>query len=180
MGLLEIIGSLLMVIGCVFALTGSAGVLRLPDFYSRLHPSGKTDTLGQLLILMGLSLFAAQQVVTTVSAEDADAASAWLGYANILLKVLMLSFLLLVTAPTATHAITKAARLDRYTTIPVHGDPADARVQYIAVDGDITRRLDEAPQQVLDVHEDVHAEDKPDAVDQDPVQTQQDPEDDAP
>lgn len=153
MGVLEIIGSLLMVLGCVFSLTGSLGVLRLPDFYSRLHPAGKTDTLGQILILTGLSLFAAQQVIVSVSAEDADAASAWFGYANILLKVLLLSFLLLVTAPTATHAITKAARLDRHTVIPVDGDPASARVHHIAVDGDITRRLDETPHQVLDVHE---------------------------
>jgi multicomponent Na+:H+ antiporter subunit G len=151
MGVLEIIGSLLMIIGCVFSLTGSFGVLRLPDFYSRLHPAGKTDTLGQILILTGVSLFAAQQVMTAVASEEADAASAWLGYANILLKVLLLSFLLLVTAPTATHAITKAARLDRHTNISVDGDPAAARVHHIAVDGDITRRLDETEHQVLDV-----------------------------
>jgi multicomponent Na+:H+ antiporter subunit G len=161
MGVLEIIGSLLMLVGCVFSLTGSAGVLRLPDFYSRLHPSGKTDTLGQLLILSGLSLFAAQQVLVAVAAEEADAASAWLGYANILLKVLMLSFLLLVTAPTATHAITKAARIDRHTKIPVHGDPAESRVQHIAVDGDITRRLDETPHQVLDVIHDEASQSQP-------------------
>jgi multicomponent Na+:H+ antiporter subunit G len=113
MGVLELIGSVSMVVGALLTLTGSVGVLRLPDFYSRLHPAGKTDTLGQLLILLGLSLFAAQQVLASLLSEDPAVREDWLGYANILLKVGLLSFLLLVTAPTATHAIAKAAHLER-------------------------------------------------------------------
>lgn len=126
MGVFELLGALLMVVGCLLAVTGSVGVVRLPDFYSRLHPAGKTDTLGQILILTGLSLFAAQKILEAVLSEDPAVADGWLGYANILLKVTLLSFLLLVTAPTATHAIAKAARLDRDTQIPVDGDPANA------------------------------------------------------
>jgi len=125
MGVFELLGSLLMVVGCLLALTGSVGVLRLPDFYSRLHPAGKTDTLGQIMILTGLSLFAAQKVLEALMSEDPAVADGWLGWANILLKVTLLSFVLLVTAPTATHAIAKAARLDRDTQIPVDGDPAN-------------------------------------------------------
>ena len=33
--------------GCFFALTGAVGLLRMPDFYSRLHAAGKADTLAQ-------------------------------------------------------------------------------------------------------------------------------------
>jgi multicomponent Na+:H+ antiporter subunit G len=155
MGVLEVFGSLLLVAGCLLAVTGSVGVLRMPDFYSRLHPAGKTDTLGQLLMLSGLALFAGQQMLTLLLAEDPVEGNAMLGWANVLLKLLLVSALLFVTAPTSTHAITKAARLDRYTAIPVDGDPAnDARVQDIIVDGDITRRLDEpTPAEVLEQEE---------------------------
>ena len=153
MGVFEILGALLMVAGCVFSLTGSVGVLRFPDFYSRLHPAGKTDTLGQMLVLSGLALFAAQQVLNSVLSEDPNVTAQWLGHANVLLKVVLLSFLLLVTAPTATHAITKAARLDRHTNIPVDGDPATPRVQDVAVEGDVERRIDETPGATLDVVE---------------------------
>jgi len=37
-----------------FVLAGTLGVLRLPDFYTRLHAAGMTDTLGAELILLGL------------------------------------------------------------------------------------------------------------------------------
>jgi multicomponent Na+:H+ antiporter subunit G len=127
MGVLEILGSVLMVAGCVLALTGSVGVLRLPDFYSRLHPAGKTDTLGQVLILSGLALFAGQQVLGALLSKDPAVADAWIGHVDILFKVLLLSLLLFVTAPTATHAIAKAARLDRETKIPVEGDPGNPK-----------------------------------------------------
>jgi multicomponent Na+:H+ antiporter subunit G len=158
MGVLEIFGCLLLAVGCLLALTGSAGVLRMPDFYSRLHPAGKTDTLGQLLILSGLVLFAGQQLLTLLLAEGSDPdGAALLGWGNIILKVVLVSALLFVTAPTATHAIAKAARLDRHTDIPVAGDPAvsppaittlveeSAYVQQVVSEHDITRRLDPEP-----------------------------------
>jgi multicomponent Na+:H+ antiporter subunit G len=162
MGVLEIFGCLLLVVGCLLALTGSVGVLRMPDFYSRLHPAGKTDTLGQLLMLSGLVLFAGQQILDLLLAEGSDpSGAALLGWGNIILKVVLVSALLFVTAPTATHAIAKAARLDRHTDIPVAGDPdlsppaatkfveelveESAYVQQVVSEHDITRRLDPEP-----------------------------------
>jgi multicomponent Na+:H+ antiporter subunit G len=150
MGVLEVLGSVLLAMGCLLALTGSVGVLRMPDFYSRLHPAGKTDTLGQLLMLCGLMLFAGQQMLTLLLTEGSpDDSGQLLGWANIVLKVLLLSALLFVTAPTSTHAIAKAARLDRYTQIPVEGDrpvlahlDESARLHPTAIADDITRRLD--------------------------------------
>lgn len=156
MGPLEIIGSLCLAAGCVFALTGSIGVLRMPDFYARLHPAGKSDTLAQALILFGLALFAGQQLLTTLAADDAAPGGhgdEWLGLANIMLKLLLLSALLFETAPTAAHAIAKAARIDRYTKLHVDGDPESSRVSEIVVVGDVVEKLEEPAGPVLDVHE---------------------------
>ncbi|PRP97650.1 Na(+)/H(+) antiporter subunit G [Enhygromyxa salina] len=153
MGVLEIIGSVFMAIGALFALTGSVGVLRMPDFYSRLHPAGKSDTLAQALILLGLALFAGQQLLDTVTGPDEHGGhgDAWLGLANIMVKLVLLTALLFLTAPTATHAIAKAARLDRYTRVPVENDPGASRVAEIVVAGDVGEQLEETAGPVLDV-----------------------------
>ncbi|HLT38078.1 MAG TPA: monovalent cation/H(+) antiporter subunit G [Enhygromyxa sp.] len=156
MGVLEIVGSLFLAAGCVLALTGSIGVLRMPDFYSRLHPAGKSDTLAQALILIGLALFAGQQMLEVVLAGRAGehGGAELIGLANIMLKLVLLSALLFVTAPTATHAIAKAARLDRFTRIRVEEDPGASRVGDIVVAGDVGEQLQEEPGPVLDVHDD--------------------------
>ena len=75
--------------GLLFVLAGSIGVLRLPDFYTRLHAAGMTDTLGAELIFIGLIIQA--------------------GFSQVTLKLLLIGFLLLLTSPTATHAIAHAA-----------------------------------------------------------------------
>lgn len=75
--------------GLFFVLAGTLGVLRLPDFYTRLHAAGMTDTLGAELILLSL-IFQA-------------------GFSQMTLKLLLVAFLLLVTSPTATHAVAHAA-----------------------------------------------------------------------
>lgn len=88
----EIVTTVLLGLGCVIAFSGSYGVIRMPDFYARLHAAGKTDSLGQPLIFIGL-IFVTPDVLTQI-------------------KLLLVAFLIFVTAPTATHAITKAAHLD--------------------------------------------------------------------
>lgn len=75
--------------GIFFVLAGTFGVLRLPDFYSRLHAAGMTDTLGAELILLGLIIQS--------------------GFSQMSLKLMLVGFLLLVTSPTATHAVAHAA-----------------------------------------------------------------------
>ena len=157
MGVFEIIGSVFLALGCVFALTGSIGVLRMPDFYTRLHPAGKSDTLAQGLILIGLALIATQQLIGLVEADHGEGhgTPAWIGVANIILKLVLLSALLFLTAPTSTHAISKAARLDRHTRLSIDADdPGGSRVAEIVVVGDVEERLSEANKPVLDVHED--------------------------
>lgn len=78
--------------GLFFVLAGTVGVIRLPDFYTRLHAAGMTDTLGAELILFGLIV-------------QCDFPSDW----QIIAKLLLVAFFLFVTSPTATHAVAHAA-----------------------------------------------------------------------
>jgi len=52
--ILDIISWLFLLSGSFFAIVGGIGIVRLPEFYSRLHGGGVTDTLGAALILIGL------------------------------------------------------------------------------------------------------------------------------
>ena len=89
-GVISTIGTLVsMSAGLFFVLAGTIGVLRLPDFYTRLHAAGMTDTLGAELILLAL-IFQADNV-------------------QMVLKLLLVAFFLFVTSPTATHAVAHAA-----------------------------------------------------------------------
>lgn len=90
-------------LGAFLALTGSLGLLRMPDFYTRLHPAGKNDSLGQLLVVVGLCFQATH----------------WMHVA----KLLLIAGFLLLTAPTATHAITKAAWIAGLRPWLKPGDP---------------------------------------------------------
>ncbi len=76
--------------GSFLCVAGALGLLRLPDFYTRLHAGGVIDSGGASLILMGLMLQA--------------------GFSLIAVKLLFILIFLLITSPTATHAIAHAAR----------------------------------------------------------------------
>lgn len=78
-----------VVAGSLFLLVGGIGILRLPDFYSRIHPAGITDTMGAWLLLVGL-MFASEAWLVTV-------------------KLVMLLLFLAVTSPLSGHALAKAA-----------------------------------------------------------------------
>ncbi|MBT3536137.1 MAG: monovalent cation/H(+) antiporter subunit G [Rhodospirillaceae bacterium] len=86
---LDILSWILLLAGCGFVLIGAFGIWRLPDFYSRLHPAGLTDTMGAGLILLGLLL----------QAETAMVA----------IKLLIIAVFLLFTSPTTGHATARAA-----------------------------------------------------------------------
>jgi len=89
-GLIRFVGTVASIAGGLFfVLAGTIGVLRLPDFYTRLHAAGMTDTLGAELILLGLIIQS--------------------GYSQMTLKLLLVAFFLLITSPTATHAVAHAA-----------------------------------------------------------------------
>lgn len=75
--------------GGLFCAIGALGLLRFPDFYTRMHAASVTDTVGAALILLGLIL---QAGVTLVAA-----------------KLVMIGLLLYFTGPVAGHALAKAA-----------------------------------------------------------------------
>lgn len=90
---LDILSWVLIVIGSVFSVVGAFGLLRLPDFYTRLHAAGITDTLGAWALMGGILL----------------QTESWLVAVKLVLIVVFLFF----TSPTATHALARAALASR-------------------------------------------------------------------
>jgi len=86
---LEALSWVLLAAGGAFCVIGAAGMLRMPDFFTRMHAAGVTDTLGAGLILLGLVLQAGLTLVTV--------------------KLVAIGLLIFFTSPTATHALAKAA-----------------------------------------------------------------------
>lgn len=91
---MDIVVTVLLFWGALFFTGGTVGILRFPDFYSRLHPAGKLDTMGLLLSLAALALFNLHHIsVGTVLTS---------------LKILMIAVFVFLASPTATHAIVDA------------------------------------------------------------------------
>ncbi len=91
---MEIVVGLALAIGLIFFLGGTVGILRLPDFYSRLHAAGKLDTLASLMMLLGLALANVEHFT-------------FLGLLTSL-KILLIVVFVFIASPTATHAIVDA------------------------------------------------------------------------
>jgi multicomponent Na+:H+ antiporter subunit G len=87
--LIDALSWLCLVAGGIFCIIGAVGMLRMPDFYTRLHAASVIETLGGGLIMLGLLL---QAGVTLVAA-----------------KLLIVALLVFFISPTATHALAKAA-----------------------------------------------------------------------
>ncbi len=79
---LDVLSWICLLVGGAVGVLGGLGLLRFPDFYTRLHAAGMTDTLCAFLIVLGLALEGP------------------------------LLLFLVFTAPTATHALARAATLD--------------------------------------------------------------------
>lgn len=82
---------LCLLAGGFFSIVGALGLLRMPDFYTRMHAASVVDTLGAGLILAGLILQA--------------------GLTLVAVKLLMVGVLLFFASPTASHALARAAML---------------------------------------------------------------------
>jgi len=106
-GIISLISWILMLIGCVFIVTGAVGLIRMPDLYSRLHAASITDTGGALFIALALIL---QSVFVFGSVMAA-------------IKMLLILFFTLITAPTASHALAKAALLSGLIPTDAQGHP---------------------------------------------------------
>ncbi len=92
---MSVLAIILIVIGVFFFTTATIGLLRFPDFYTRMHATGKGDTLGALLILAGLALYNLDHGFSV-------------GAILVSIKILFITVFIFIANPTATHAITKA------------------------------------------------------------------------
>ena len=88
MSILHILSVILLFGGLFFFFTATVGLLRFPDFYTRLHATGKGDTLAVFLSLIGLALYE--------------------GFSLVSLKIIFIAVFMFIAQPTATHAISRA------------------------------------------------------------------------
>lgn len=92
--MMNIIVVFIMMFGLLFFIGGAVGIIRMPDFYSRLHPAGKLDTLGIMAMVLGLALYNLHHFNTL----------------SVLLsiKMILIVFFVFLSSPTATHSIVDA------------------------------------------------------------------------
>lgn len=86
---LNISSAICLFLGSFLCLSGGVGIIRFPDFYTRMHAAGVTDTLAASMILIGLML------------QNPDAI--------VISKLVMILLMTLFISPTASHAMAKAA-----------------------------------------------------------------------
>ena len=91
---MDIIVILLLLCGLIFFTGGAVGIIRFPDFYSRLHPAGKLDTMGSLFTMIALALFKLHHF----------------SFGNLLtsLKIILIMVFVFISSPTAVHGIVDA------------------------------------------------------------------------
>jgi len=85
----DIIGYIMMVIGIMFDIFGCIGLVRFPDVYNRLQAATKCVTLGTVVLLVGVALIC--------------------GWGPMSAKAIICAVFILITSPTAAHAIAKGA-----------------------------------------------------------------------
>lgn len=97
MEIVHILAAVIISLGVFFLFVGSLGLIRLPDFFSRTHATGKSDTLGIMLIILGLIMvqWSGDHSVLTKFVNSA--------------KLLIIIVFVFLTNPTATNALSKAA-----------------------------------------------------------------------
>ncbi len=87
--MIDIIGYILITVGILFNLFGCIGLVRFPDVYNRLQAATKCVTLGTIMLLIGAALVS--------------------GYNPMSAKAIICAVFILITSPTAAHAIAKGA-----------------------------------------------------------------------
>ncbi|AWB34613.1 monovalent cation/H(+) antiporter subunit G [Orrella marina] len=87
--ILGLISDAMLATGAAFVVIGAFGVIRMPDLYTRMHASSVTETLGMLLVMVGLLLTQGWSLAT--------------------FKLFAIAVFLLFTAPVASYAMANAA-----------------------------------------------------------------------
>ena len=89
MVLVDILSGLSIALGVIALITGSIGLVKLPDLFSRTHAVGMMDTAGVGFIILGLII---HEGLTLVS-----------------VKLALVGIFLFFTSPVATHAVAQVA-----------------------------------------------------------------------
>lgn len=87
---MDVLAVVFMLGGLFFFFTGTVGLLRFPDVYTRMHATGKSDTLGAQLMLIGIAIANGWNVTSV--------------------KIILIFAFLMLANPTATHAMIRAAK----------------------------------------------------------------------
>ena len=87
--IINIASWVLLVGGSAFLLIGAIGLIRLPDMFSRMHGAGVIDTMGAVMLFVGMMLQAGLTIVA--------------------IKIFLIVLFLMFTSPTTTHALARAA-----------------------------------------------------------------------
>lgn len=104
--------ALLVAVALFFHAVAAVGVLRMPDFYTRLHAVAKAETLGVVLTAVALIV--------------------WVGPSLLALKIGFVAAFLFLANPTSTHAIGRAALrtgLQPWQREPVAGASQGSRTE---------------------------------------------------
>lgn len=92
--MIDVIAIALIIIGVFFFFATTIGILRFPDFYSRMHAAGKGDTLSSFVVLAGLAIYNLHEIsIVTLFVS---------------LKIMFICVFIFMANPTATHHIIEA------------------------------------------------------------------------
>ncbi|MDP1535310.1 MAG: monovalent cation/H(+) antiporter subunit G [Burkholderiales bacterium] len=104
---IELLAGLFLALGGFFVLVGGVGMLRMPDLYTRMHAASVTETLGTLLIMIGLMIVA--------------------GWTLASFKLFAILLFLLFTGPVAAYAVANTALIAGVKPcLDTEGPPIDA------------------------------------------------------
>lgn len=86
---MKIVAFIFLLCGFFFTTVAALGVIRFPDFYTRLHAAGKGDTLGIALSIMGLAIYH--------------------GFNLVSIKLFFIVIFIFIANPIGTHVLSRAA-----------------------------------------------------------------------
>lgn len=95
MTIVSILSDVCLLLGGILTLTGAVGLLRLPNFYTRLHAASVTESLAAPLLIIGIMLDT--------------------GFTLDSIKLILVIIIMVAANPTITHALCRAAAHGGYT-----------------------------------------------------------------
>lgn len=93
-GFIGLLSDICLLIGGLLCITGGVGLLRFPDFYSRLHAASVTESLAAPILIVGLMMD--------------------IGWTLDTAKLILVIIIMVVANPTITHALCRAAAHGRF------------------------------------------------------------------